>query len=134
MKRWTREAKSGCILDNRRTNMENDVNLSVTQWYRRLCPKLVWLASRAIDNENAFALIENMIEEYEKKRLKTLQQKMWLVINCPIKCHYVVVHKILILTNIWKIWLKEQKVLRKKKAARVENERKVGLRSKQKKG
>ena len=31
LKRWTREAKSGCILDNRRTNMENDVNLSVTQ-------------------------------------------------------------------------------------------------------
>ena len=55
-----------------------------------------------------------MIEEYEKKMLKTLQQKMWLVINCPIKCHYVVVHKILILTNIWKIWLKERKVLRAK--------------------
>ena len=31
LKRWTREAKSGCILDNRRTNVENDVNLSVTQ-------------------------------------------------------------------------------------------------------
>ena len=61
-----------------------------------------------------------------------LQQKMWLVINCPIKCHYVVVQKILILTNIWKIWLKEQKVLRKK-ATRVEKERKVELISKQKK-
>ncbi|XP_050242347.1 protein FAR1-RELATED SEQUENCE 7-like [Quercus robur] len=40
LKRWTREAKSGCILDNRRTNVEKDVNLSVTQRYRRLCPKL----------------------------------------------------------------------------------------------
>ena len=52
--------------------MEEDVNLSVTQRYRRLCPKLVRLASRATDNEEAFALIEKMIEEYEKKRLKTL--------------------------------------------------------------
>ena len=71
-KRWTREEKSGCILDNRRTNVEKDVNLSVTQRYRRLCPKLVRLASRVADNEETFALIEKMIEEYEKKRLKTL--------------------------------------------------------------
>ena len=67
LKRWTREAKSGCILDNRRTNVEKDVNLSVTQRYRRLCLKLVRLASRAADNEETFALIEKMIEEYEKK-------------------------------------------------------------------
>ncbi|KAF3971516.1 hypothetical protein CMV_004886 [Castanea mollissima] len=67
LKRWTREAKSGYILDNRRTNVEEDVNLSVTQRYRRLCPKLVRLASRAADNEEAFALIEKMLEEYEKK-------------------------------------------------------------------
>ena len=31
LKRWTRETKSGCILDNRRTNVEKDVNLTVTQ-------------------------------------------------------------------------------------------------------
>ena len=67
LKRWTRETKSGCILDNRRTNMEEDVNLSVIQRHRRLCPKLVRLASRAADNEEAFALIEKMIEKYEKK-------------------------------------------------------------------
>ncbi|KAM4072621.1 hypothetical protein ACB094_11G152300 [Castanea mollissima] len=67
LKRWTREAKSGYILDNRRTNVEEDVNLSVTQRYRRLCPKLVLLASRAADNEEAFALVEKMLEEYEKK-------------------------------------------------------------------
>ena len=47
--------------------MEEDVNFSVTQRYRRLCPKLVRLASRAADNEETFALIEKMIEEYEKK-------------------------------------------------------------------
>ena len=67
LKRWTKEAKSGCILDNRRTNVEEDVNLTATQWYRRLCPKLVQLTSRAADNEEAFSLIEKMIEKYEKK-------------------------------------------------------------------
>ena len=85
--------------------MEENVNLTNTHRYRRLCPKLVRLASRAANIEKTFALIEKMIEEFEKKkkkRLKTLQQKMWLVINCLIKCHYVVM-KILILTNIWKI-------------------------------
>ena len=30
LKRWTRETKSWCNLDNRRTNVEEDVNLSVT--------------------------------------------------------------------------------------------------------
>ena len=67
LKKWTRGAKSRCILDNRRINVEEDVNLSVTRRYKRLCPKLVRLASRAADNEEAFALIEKMIEEYEKK-------------------------------------------------------------------
>ena len=54
-------------MDNRRINVEEDVNLIATQQYRRLCPKLVRLASRAADNEETFALIEKMIEEYEKK-------------------------------------------------------------------
>ena len=47
--------------------MEEDVNLSVTQRYRRLCHKLIQLASRAANNEEAFTLIEKMIKEYEKK-------------------------------------------------------------------
>ena len=67
LKRWTKETKSGCILDNKRTNVEEDVNLTAIQWYRRLCSKLVQLTSRAADNEEAFSLIEKMIEEYEKK-------------------------------------------------------------------
>ena len=67
LKKWTRETKSGYILDNRRINVEEDVNLIATQQYRRLCLKLVRLASRAADNEETFALIEKMIEEYEKK-------------------------------------------------------------------
>ena len=75
LKRWTTKAKSGCILDNRRTNVEKDVNLSVTQRYRRLCPKLVRLASRAAENEKAFALIEKMIEEYEKKKVEDIAAK-----------------------------------------------------------
>ena len=53
LKRWTREAKSRCILDNRRINVEEDVTLIATQRYRRLCPKLVRLASQAADNEVA---------------------------------------------------------------------------------
>ena len=30
LKRWTKEAKSGCILNNRRINVEEDVNLIAT--------------------------------------------------------------------------------------------------------
>ena len=47
--------------------MKEDVNLTVTQRYRRLCPKLVRLASQAADTEETSALLERMMEEYEKK-------------------------------------------------------------------
>ena len=67
LKRWRREAKSGYILENT-TSVEEDVNLTVTQRHRRLCPKLVRLASQAIDNEETSAFLERMIEEYEKKK------------------------------------------------------------------
>jgi zinc finger SWIM domain-containing protein 3 len=70
LKRWRKEAKSGYILENT-TSVEDDVNLTVTQRYRRLCPKLVRLASRAADTGETSALLERMIEEYEKKKLKT---------------------------------------------------------------
>ena len=53
------------------TSVEEDVNLTVTQHYRRVYPKLVRLASRAADTEETSALLERMIEEYEKKKLKT---------------------------------------------------------------
>ena len=61
-------AKYGCILDNRRTNVEEDVNLTIIHRYRRLCPKLVRLASRAANIEETFALIEKMIEEFRKEK------------------------------------------------------------------
>ena len=50
--------------------MEEDVNLTNTHRYRRLCPKLVRLASQAANIEKTFALIEKMIEEFEKKKKK----------------------------------------------------------------
>ena len=53
--------------------MEEDVNLTNTNRYRRLCPKLVRLASRAANIEKTFALIEKMIEEFEKKKKKKVE-------------------------------------------------------------
>ena len=129
LKRWTREAKSGCILDNRRINVEEDVNLTATQRYRRLCSKLVWLASRAADNEEAFALIEKMIEEYEKKVEDIVTKNV---------ADHQLLHQMPLCSgnenldpnqHLEKL-VERLKVLRKKKVTRVENERKVGLRSK----
>jgi hypothetical protein len=47
--------------------VEEYVNLTVTQYYRRLYPKLVRLASRAANTVEAYALIQRVIKEYEKK-------------------------------------------------------------------
>ena len=47
LERWTKEEKNGYILDNNRTNVEEDVNLTVIQRYRILCPKFVRLTSQA---------------------------------------------------------------------------------------
>ena len=44
LKRWTREA-NGYVIDSIGKDVHGDVNLKVTQLYRRLCPRLVRLAS-----------------------------------------------------------------------------------------
>ena len=45
LKRWTREAKNGYVIDSIGKDVHGDVNLKVTQRYRRLCSRLVRLAS-----------------------------------------------------------------------------------------
>ncbi|KAM4085963.1 hypothetical protein ACJW30_10G066700 [Castanea mollissima] len=45
LKRWTREPKNGHVIDSIGKDVHGDVNLKVTQRYRRLCPRLVRLAS-----------------------------------------------------------------------------------------
>jgi len=66
LKRWTREAKSGHILNIKTSNVEEDVNLNVTQRYKRLCPRLVKLVSEVADYNEAYAFVEGMVEEMEK--------------------------------------------------------------------
>jgi hypothetical protein len=66
LKRWTREAKSGHILNTKTENVQEDVNLIVTQRYRRMCPRAVKLVTESADNEEAYAFVERMMEEMEK--------------------------------------------------------------------
>ncbi|XP_059437569.1 protein FAR1-RELATED SEQUENCE 1-like [Corylus avellana] len=65
LKRWTREAKSGHIYVKTR-NVEEDVNLNVAQRYRKLCPRVVKVVAEAADNDEAYAVVEGMLEEMEK--------------------------------------------------------------------
>jgi len=67
LKRWTRDAKSEYILNTMTKNVEDDVNLNVAQWYRRLCPMLVELAIEAADNEDAYAFVEKLVKEMWKQ-------------------------------------------------------------------
>ena len=67
LKRWTREAKNGYVIDSIGKDVHGDVNLKVTQRYRRLCPRLVRLASRAAEIEEAYALVESVTKELEKQ-------------------------------------------------------------------
>jgi uncharacterized membrane protein len=66
LKRWTKEANSGQILNTKTENVQEDVNLIVTQQYRRLCPRAVKLVTKSSDNEEAYAFVERMIKEMEK--------------------------------------------------------------------
>ena len=67
LKRWTREAKNGYVLDRSGRDVQEDVNLDITARYRRLCPRLVRLASRAADFEEAYVLVERTVNELEKQ-------------------------------------------------------------------
>uniref|UniRef100_A0A2N9FJV3 Protein FAR1-RELATED SEQUENCE n=1 Tax=Fagus sylvatica TaxID=28930 RepID=A0A2N9FJV3_FAGSY len=67
LKRWTREAKNGYVLDRSGRDVQEDVNLDITARYRRLCPRLVRLASRAADFEEAYVLVERAVNELEKQ-------------------------------------------------------------------
>jgi hypothetical protein len=48
-------------------NVEDGVNLNITQRYIRLCPMLVGLATEAVDNEDAYAFVKQMVKEMQKK-------------------------------------------------------------------
>jgi zinc finger SWIM domain-containing protein 3 len=67
LKRWTREARSGYMLDSEMRNVEEDINLNITQRYRRLCTKLMRLAAEAADTKETYAFVVRAIEEMEKK-------------------------------------------------------------------
>ncbi|KAK9996639.1 hypothetical protein SO802_021325 [Lithocarpus litseifolius] len=67
LKKWTREAKNGYVIDSIGKDVHGDINLKVTQRYRRLCPRLVRLASRAAEIEEAYALVDSVTKELEKQ-------------------------------------------------------------------
>jgi hypothetical protein len=48
-------------------NVEDDVNLNVTQRYKRLCPILDELATEAADNEEAYPFVAKMAREMPKQ-------------------------------------------------------------------
>jgi hypothetical protein len=50
----------------RQKNVEEDVNLNVTQQYRKLYPMVVILVAKAADNDNVYAFVDEMLEEMEK--------------------------------------------------------------------
>ena len=66
LKRWTREAKIGCVKDTHGRNVQ-DVNLDSAQWYIEVCPKLVRIATSAFDCKEARIFVENAIRELSKQ-------------------------------------------------------------------
>ncbi|KAJ7959449.1 Protein FAR1-RELATED SEQUENCE 5 [Quillaja saponaria] len=67
LKRWTREAKNGVVQDVEGRIVRENCNLDMTERYRMLCPKLVKLASRASDCEEAYLLVEKVANELSKQ-------------------------------------------------------------------
>ncbi|KAL0012426.1 hypothetical protein SO802_007534 [Lithocarpus litseifolius] len=67
LKRWTREEKNGYVKDSIGKDVHGFVNLKVTQRYKRLCPRLVRLASRAAEIKETYTLVESVTKELVKQ-------------------------------------------------------------------
>ncbi|XP_038708970.1 protein FAR-RED IMPAIRED RESPONSE 1-like [Tripterygium wilfordii] len=66
LKRWTREAKLGYTVHNEEI-VEGNHSMELIQRYKRICPRMVRLASRASEDKEAFALVERLMEDLEKQ-------------------------------------------------------------------
>ncbi|KAI8527747.1 hypothetical protein RHMOL_Rhmol12G0098600 [Rhododendron molle] len=75
LKRWTRDAKAGIVKDFKGREVEGDNKLKVTNRYRMLCPELVKLASRAVECEEASALVASYMNEMFEKVEDILKNK-----------------------------------------------------------
>ncbi|XP_061344513.1 protein FAR1-RELATED SEQUENCE 5-like [Gastrolobium bilobum] len=67
LKRWTREAKNGFVKDTHGKHVQEDANLDSTQRYRKICPKLVRIATQASDCKEAYFFMEKAIEDLRKQ-------------------------------------------------------------------
>lgn len=56
LKRWTKQARSGCVYDAKGNEVEGDVKLVATQRYREICPLLVRIATEASGSQEAYSL------------------------------------------------------------------------------
>ncbi|RDX91158.1 Protein FAR-RED IMPAIRED RESPONSE 1, partial [Mucuna pruriens] len=80
-KRWTRNAKNGCVKDSYGRNVQEDANLDSTQWYREVCPKLVKIATCASNCREVYSFVEKAIEELSKQVYNICRENLGLVNN-----------------------------------------------------
>jgi uncharacterized protein YaaR (DUF327 family) len=82
LKRWTKEARSGIVQDNRGKEIVEDPKLEKLQRYKSLCKRFGRMASRAVDFDETYFLLDSSIDSMNK----TIEEKIKEIFK-PEDCH-----------------------------------------------
>ncbi|XP_043703788.1 protein FAR1-RELATED SEQUENCE 5-like [Telopea speciosissima] len=63
LRRWTRAARSIVVQDSKEKEVVEDVHMDCSQRYRRLCPKLIKIASLASNSCEGYAYVDKATDE-----------------------------------------------------------------------
>ncbi|XP_075645271.1 protein FAR1-RELATED SEQUENCE 5-like [Castanea sativa] len=83
LKRWTKQARVGCVLDSYGCIVKEDPELDITNWYKDLCHNAVNIASKAAETEEAsMFLAKKMVElNLDVERILKKKKKLDLPSN-----------------------------------------------------
>jgi hypothetical protein len=66
LKRWTKEARSDIVQDNNGKDIVEDPKLEKLQRYRSVCKKFARMASRAVDFDESYFLLDSSLDSMSK--------------------------------------------------------------------
>jgi hypothetical protein len=70
LKRWTKLARSGTLPNVGVTDVVEDADLSPSQRYKKICPRLIRIAIEASRSKETFLFLSNVIDELDRQMLE----------------------------------------------------------------
>ena len=72
LKRWTKEARSGIVQDNKGKDIVEDPKFQKLHQYKSICKKFARMASRAVDFDESYFLLDSSLDSMNK----TIEEKI----------------------------------------------------------